>query len=219
MGLLSAYLTGKHKEIGNYFDVILSAQAPEKFTTKFLKDLGFTSSMDTLFVNILKGIGFLDNAGTPTQRYFKFLDPEFSKKMVAEGIRDAYSDLFQLNKNANNLAEQDLIGKLKSITEGKKSDEVIKWMAKTFTNLCAYADFSIDDSKQKIIENKVETQAKNENAELEKNVNFSKKSNNLDFNYDIHIHLPVTRDISVYDALFESLKKHLLWGNYERFIF
>lgn len=208
MGLASAYLTGKHKEIGGYFDVILSAQAPEKFTTKFLKDLGFTSSMDTLFVNILKGLGFLDNGGIPTQRYFKFLDPEFSKKMVAEGIREAYSDLFQLNKNANSLSEQDVIGKLKTLTEGKKSDDVIRWMAKTFINLCNYADFSkIDTIVQKTKEDKTEPIVK---EHLGKTENVIKNLDNVDFNYDIHIHLPVTRDISVYDALFESLKKHLL---------
>ena len=31
----------------------------------------------------------------------------------------------------------------------------------------------------------------------------------FDLNYDIHIHLPATRDQSVYDALFASLAKHL----------
>jgi len=28
-------------------------------------------------------------------------------------------------------------------------------------------------------------------------------------NYDIHIHLPATRDQAVYDALFASLAKHI----------
>lgn len=31
----------------------------------------------------------------------------------------------------------------------------------------------------------------------------------IDLNYDIHIHLPATRDQAVYDALFASLTKHL----------
>ena len=31
----------------------------------------------------------------------------------------------------------------------------------------------------------------------------------IDLNYDIHIHLPATRDQAVYDALFASLAKHI----------
>lgn len=35
------------------------------------------------------------------------------------------------------------------------------------------------------------------------------RSTGFDLNYDIHIHLPATRDQAVYDALFASLAKHI----------
>ena len=89
MPLPTSYMTGSFSKIPQYFDVLLTAQAPEKFTVKFFADLGFTSSNDRQFINVLKAIGFLDNSGTPTQRYYRFLDQSCSKKMVAEGIREA----------------------------------------------------------------------------------------------------------------------------------
>ena len=55
-------------KIPQYFDTMLTAKAPDKFTTKFMADLGFTSSNDRQFVNVLKAIGFLDDSGTPTER-------------------------------------------------------------------------------------------------------------------------------------------------------
>ena len=36
------------------------------------------------------------------------------------------------------------------------------------------------------------------------------KNITTEMHYNIQIHLPETRDVSVYDAIFESLKKHLL---------
>lgn len=84
MSIPTSYMTGSFTKIPQYFDTMLTAKAPEKFTVKFMSDLGFTSSNDRQFVNVLKAIGFLDETGTPTQRYFRFLDQSFSKLMVAK---------------------------------------------------------------------------------------------------------------------------------------
>lgn len=100
MALPTSYMTGGYTKIPQYFDTLLTARAPEKFTNKFMADLGFTSSTDRLFANVLKSIGFLDDSGVPTERYFKFLDQSCSKQMVAEGVREAYEDLFNLNVTA-----------------------------------------------------------------------------------------------------------------------
>lgn len=84
MALPTSYMTGSFSKIPQYFDALLTARAPDKFTVKFLADLEFTSSNDRQFINVLKAIGFLDDGGIPTERYFKFLDQSNSKIMVAE---------------------------------------------------------------------------------------------------------------------------------------
>lgn len=206
MALPTSYMTGSFTKIPMYFDTMLTAKAPEKFTTKFMSDLGFTSSNDRQFVSVLKAIGFLDEIGSPTERYFKFLDQSFSKTMVAEGIREAYADLFALNTSAQNLTKAEVEGKFKTLTNGSKEKATISYMASTFINLCSYADWSIPQATV----SSVDITEKPEKTQPVNVVNSTgSASGTFDLNYDIHIHLPVTRDQAVYDALFASLAKHL----------
>jgi hypothetical protein len=58
MALPDSY-TFKANAIPAYFDAILDAQPPERFSLKFLENLGFTSTNDRLFIGILKDLGFL----------------------------------------------------------------------------------------------------------------------------------------------------------------
>lgn len=41
MALPTSYMTGGYTKIPQYFDTLLTARAPEKFTNKFMADLGF----------------------------------------------------------------------------------------------------------------------------------------------------------------------------------
>jgi hypothetical protein len=65
--------------------------------------LGFTSTNDRLFIGILKDLGFLSRDGVPQPRYFEFLDRPRSKQILAEAIRETFSDLFAINIRANEL--------------------------------------------------------------------------------------------------------------------
>lgn len=209
MALPTSYMTGSFTKIPQYFDTMLTAKAPEKFTAKFMSDLGFTSSNDRQFVNVLKAIGFLDDSGAPTDRYFKFLDQSCSKLMVAEGIREAYSDLFALNVNAQKMTKQEVEGKFTTLTNGSKEKPTIGHMASTFINLCSYADWSESKvSKQKKGDSLQNNEQSGKDHEASYNQN-KPAAKGIDLNYDIHIHLPATRDQAVYDALFASLVKHI----------
>ena len=89
MALPTSYLTST-KNLEAMLNAIKSAQAPEKFTQAFLESLEFKSTADRLVICVLKSIGFLDEGGKPTDRYFRFLDQTQSAKVLAEGVRDAY---------------------------------------------------------------------------------------------------------------------------------
>ena len=140
MGLTDTYLITT-KNLESFFNAIQAAKAPEKFTIKFLRDLEFKSSNDLLFIKLLKELNFLDNSGIPTQRYFEFLDQSQTKKILAKSIQEAYADIFSTNKEANKLSKDEIKNKLKTLTQGKKSEKVISLMANTFVSLCEYADW------------------------------------------------------------------------------
>ncbi len=211
MALPTSYMTGGYTKIPQYFDTLLTARAPEKFTNKFMADLGFTSSTDRLFANVLKAIGFLDEGGVPTERYFKFLDQSYAKLMVAEGVREAYVDLFNLNVSAHTMTQAEVEGKFKTLTNGSKAPATITQMAKTFVALCGYGDWTAAkmEEPQIAVQSTAVESANAPTITTDIPSHGHQKAGGFDLNYNIHIHLPATRDQSVYDALFASLAKHI----------
>lgn len=214
MALPDQYLTA-HKKVDAYFNAMLNAQTPPKFTQKFLEQLEFKNTTDRLFIGVLKALKFIDQSGTPQDRYFRFLDQTLSKQVLAEAIKDAYSDLFSVNIKANEMSVADVKNKLRTLTQGSKSDDVLGWMANTFVALCSYADFKTPISKEVIQVQPERTDAKSEHQRQEANERMLtheliNKRITTEMHYNIQIHLPETRDITVYDAIFKSLKEHLL---------
>jgi len=130
------------KNLAKFLEALRHAQAPEKVALRFIEELGFTSTNDRLFIPLLKAMKFLDEAGKPTARYHLFLDDTQWKQVLAEGVKDAYPDLFRVNRNANTLPREQLSGKIKSLAEGKLSPAVLGNVTKTFVELVKLADFT-----------------------------------------------------------------------------
>jgi hypothetical protein len=131
---------------------------------------------------------------------------------MAEALREAYSDLFTVKKDAWKLSEEEVINKLKTLTQGKKSENVIRWMAKTFKALTDYADWSADATpKEKVATIQEQPPASKQTIESHPSDESQEKLNiKGGLHYNIQIHLPESRDPKVYDAIFESMKRHLL---------
>jgi hypothetical protein len=213
MGLMTSYLI-KTSNAEDFFNAIHSAKAPERFTTTFLKNLDFGSSNDRLYIGVLKGLRFLDDNGAPTERYFAFLDQSRSDVVLAEAIRDAYEDLFAVNRDAHKMSVEDVEGKLKTLTRGQKSDNVIGWMASTFRALCDLADWSpLAPPSTEIpapLATTPDTPLPPEPKPPPSPRPVRTEATPLELHYNIQLILPDSRDQAVYDALFASLRKHLL---------
>ena len=215
MALTTAYLITT-KNLEAFLNALRAAKAPDRVNSKFLTQLDFTSSNDRLFIPLLKALGFIDESGVPARRYYAYLDQTESGRILAEAIRAAYEDLFAVNKKAQDLSVEDVKNKLKTLTQGKKSEKVVGLMANTFKALSALADWKApppeklgekqkeDGEKQ----NEDEDKKAKEKARMRGNVG-SGGMNALELHYDIHIHLPESRDPAIFDAIFEAMKKHL----------
>jgi hypothetical protein len=212
MALTTAYLVTT-KNLESFLNALRTAKAPEKLTGKFLKNLEFTSSNDTLFIGILKGLGFVDDSGTPTNRYFQFLDQTQSGAVLAEAIREAYDDLFAINTQAQDLSQDEIKNKLRTLTQGQKSEKVISLMAATFKALVGLADWKAPAANKEIAP-PAASENQDTKADLIKTMQAdsdlkSKISVGSELHYNIQIHLPESRDPAVFDAIFQSLRKHL----------
>jgi hypothetical protein len=89
MALPTSYLTTQ-RNLEGILTAIQTAKAPAKFTQTFLAGLGYKSSSDRLVIKMLKTLGFLSEDGVPSQRYFDYLDQSQSRRVMAEGVMEAY---------------------------------------------------------------------------------------------------------------------------------
>jgi len=212
--------TLKTGAIPSYFEAMLHAQPPERFSVKFLENLGFLSTNDRLFIGILKDLGFLNQDGTPQPRYFEFLDRSRSKQVLATGIKEAFGELFAVNIKANEMSADDARNKLRTLYAGKKTDLVIGNIAKTFRALCDYADFSTPTTEVSAVPLNSKPKADLVQTDLAKDGDMPKTeapakpalSGQVSVSalqYHINIVLPDTKDQGVYDAIFKSLREHL----------
>jgi hypothetical protein len=192
-----------YAQIGKFLDAIREGQAPEKFTRQYLKDLGFTSSNHHAFIPLLKGLGFLTADGTPTQRYKDYLDKSRSRKILGDALREAYSDIFTIRSNPKKEDKDVIEGKFRSTYNS--SENTADLCARTFLGLLEHADISstADEKTQRPKDETVSPIT----PQVEDGTG---KLGVMGLHYNIQIHLPPSKDIEVYNAIFKSLREHLI---------
>jgi len=192
-------------QLAEVFKRISDGQAPEKFTTQYLKDLGFQSSNYRAVIPLLKALGFLSEDGTPTARYHSYRDHSQSRRVLAQALREAYADLFTIKAEPAETDRALIEGKFKSAHNA--SERTAKLMASTFYSLLPLADLKSTPPKA-LPELRVEPKAEPESRSAAKDQHPGAHRPTL--HYNIQIHLPATKDVEVFNAIFKSLREHLL---------
>ncbi len=213
MSLPTAYLTTA-KNLPAILGAIQQAKAPDRFTQRFLESLEFKSTSDRLIIGLLKSLKFIDDQGKPTTRYFEYLDQTQSGRIMAEAVREAYEDLFQVNMAAHKLSKQEVINKFKTLSQGTIGESVLDKMAMTFTALVKLGDFESNQAHARPAASEILGASDNEDETNE----FTPQIKDRDklthslggLHYNIQIILPESRDPKVYDALFRALNEHLM---------
>jgi hypothetical protein len=140
------------------------------------------------------------NAEPPARFDNPFLDRTQSKIVLAEAIKDAYSDLFAINKEAYKMTVDEVKNKFRTLYTGTKKEDTINRIASTFIALCEYADFT------SVIKKNDTPNIPNLKLEEKQNVSDSQVLTSSSLNlkslqYHINIVLPDSRDQAVYDAI------------------
>ena len=200
-------------QLDNFFKTLRQGQAPPKFNRQFLKDIDFKSSNHMQFIPLLKGLGFLTSDGSPTERYKQFLDGTKWRRVLAEAVRDAYGDIFVLKARPTNSDKDMIAGKFKSAYN--LSDTVADRAARTFLAMLKLADPDVVYGGSEPSTTLPQTPPADENGTVASQVLGSLPSSNgakspIGLHYNIQIHLPATKDIEVYNAIFKSLRSHII---------
>jgi hypothetical protein len=208
MAIPSSYFTST-KNLDAILERMQKGQVPSKFTYDHLKQLGFPSSNDRPVIPVLKALGLLDQNGVPTERYRRFkAGGNEAKQVLGEGVREAYADVFAIDEGAGSLPPDELKGIFARLSG--KAEGVTDKMAMTFRALVKHADLSANGRPPaRAAENDDAPRGRTE-AEQEPEGSDGRRTATLALRHDVHVHLPVTDDIKVYDAIFRSLRENLL---------
>ncbi len=196
------YMISNNK-IAPIISSLQSAAKPPKFTLEFLRNLGFASTNDRAIVPLFKKLDFLSEDGTPTVYYDQLRDATTSQQIMAARIRGLYSDLFTINTQICNDSEASVKGAISRVTGGDETS--VTRVYNTFKTLCSLADFTQSPSVTE--ENAQPESPTIENPTMEVPIPHLP---DMGFHYNFQIHLPATTDISVYNAIFKSLKDNLI---------
>ena len=196
-----------NKRLPDLFSKIQTAAVPEKLTFEFLKKLGLSSSNDRALASLLKKLGFLDQSASPTARYNAFRHKKDAPRVLAEAIRELYAELFALDENVHKAKRDDLCGMVSRVTG--QDQKYVSLIASSFVALCALADFDAVHTENPMPTAEDVEEATGKQAPPQ-NESEPKKGHAISFRHNIEIHLPATTNIAVYNAIFKSLREHLL---------
>jgi hypothetical protein len=200
--------TPKPSSLPVFLDKIQSIGVPDKVTLKYITSIGFKSKNDRYISGILKRLGFTDSSGVPMERWKAYRDTRRGPAELASAIREAYADLFAVYPDAYRKDDEALGNFFTSSTS--VGEKAVSMMVSTFKTLCGLADFTATPRPSPVppvptTESQVSQAVAP--AQLGEAVGVSQ---GITINVNIQLTLPETKDSSVYDSIFESLKKHLL---------
>jgi hypothetical protein len=203
--------TNTPKKFKETLDALIVAERPERFNRDFIEAvLNVKGGSVTGFPPIMKRIGFLSSDGVPTDLYDKFRSGSARSGAAFEGLKAGFGELFRRNAYAHRLPEAKIKDMLVEITGRARNDENISAIYGTFDAIRQFVteDAGFSDSPSGHGGGEQPSPQLNDNAEGASEMRENPRSWGL--SYQINVVLPETSDISVFNAIFKSLRDNLL---------
>jgi hypothetical protein len=190
---------------------------PQTVKAETLKQLAIAPKNESYVINVLRYIGAIDKEGKQTPKALTVFshhdDADFQKDFAAM-VKEAYSDLFALHKDAAwELPASKLIGFFR--TTDKTTALVGKFQAATFQLLAAFAGHgevpepAVAKPPAKAKDSKAPKAAK-----PAKDVGHAQIQNggtrDVGLTVRIEVNLPAAGDQETYDRIFRSIRENLL---------
>jgi hypothetical protein len=199
------YVTG-YGTITKVLDKIKTASTPPRFTQDFLATkLNMSGGSQKPVIPFLKRTGFLGSDGVPTDLYKRFRNSAQSGAAAAEALHIGYKPLYEINEYVHSAKDADLRGLIVQVTGAEEDSQTVKVIVGSFKALKAFADFSgtvADDDEAGTDTSPVDDGDIGGNAGV--------LPSHINLGYTINLHLPATSDAAVFNAIFKSLREHLL---------
>ena len=198
-------------------DKIKAAQVPDRFTQDFVSTkLAMKGGTARACIPFLKKMGLVSSDGTPTELYREFRNPKKSRNALGKAFREVYSRLYEMNEYVHDADDSEIMGLIVECTGGQKNSTASKQTLATFNMLRKHADFENEDDFED--DNLGDEQASKSqqfdqpqfNTQIPIPAQTTSSSKGINLSYTINLNLPSTKDIEVFNAIFKSLKNHIL---------
>lgn len=203
--------TNTPKKFKETLDALIVAERPERFNRDFIEAvLNVKGGSVTGFPPILKRIGFLSSDGVPTDIYDKFRSGTARSGAAFEGLKAGFGELFRRNAYAHKLPESKIKDMLVEITGRARNDENISAIYGTYDAIRQFVTEDVTATEPGPPDRALETQGSDVSTSNDDSGEGKAGSRSWGLSYQINVVLPETSDISVFNAIFKSLRDNLL---------
>jgi len=193
---------------------IKTASSPERFTQDFVgTKLAMKGGTANACIPFLKKMGFVAGDGTPTDVYKEFRNPAKSRIAVGKAFRKLYVRLYEMNEYIHDAGDQEALGLIVECTGGEHDSSATKLTLATFNMLRKHADFDTAEDDVEVLGTN-DQEPLHQQAPITVNMppqhSAAPQGKGINLSYTINLNLPATKDIEVFNAIFKSLKEHIL---------
>lgn len=201
---------------------IRTAATPERVTGDFVSTtLNLKGGTGAAIIPYLKKVGFVASDGTPTEIYKTFRNQSKSGSAAASAVKVGYAALGQVNETFFKLGDKDLKDLVLQVTGAAADNSAAKHTVATLKTLMSFADFNaasvsgstgVDD----VLKPDVPDSGRSDLVRLRNGSGTDEQGGGasgrvgLNLAYTINLNLPATTDQAVFNAIFKSLREHLL---------
>ena len=155
---------------------------------------------------LLKKMQFINPDGSPSLLYSKFKTEGGRSQAAFEGLRNAFAELFKRNEYVHKADENTVKDIIVEITGLKKSDKIVNLIFSTFDAIRGFISGDVTPQLESVVAEEPNQQAQGQ-VKVDPHLTYAQK---IGLSYHINIVLPETENISVFDAIFRSLRSNLL---------
>jgi len=196
--------------IKNAFDRLRQAATPERVNPDFVNTvLLIKGGTGNTVAPFLKKIGLVASDGSPTDLYKRFRNQTTGGAAIAAAIKHGYQALGNINEYFYRLDDKGLMALIVQVTGTEPTSSAAKQIFYTLKALKDYADFDALHREREAGSSLTIPEPRSQESEPPRRATVE-SALGLNLAYTINLNLPATSDQSVFNAIFKSLKEHLL---------
>jgi hypothetical protein len=193
------------------FDRIKRAATPDRITGEVVENsFQMKGGAGRAILPYLKRINFVGSDGVPTELYRKFRNDVTSGRAVADAVLHGYAPLKALNERFYEANDADLKALIIQVTGAASDSSAVTQTLGTLKKLVSYADFRGAPAEDQTARQSPPALPPADTPQPPPAPRENAQSLGLNLAYTINLNLPATSDQAVFNAIFRSLKEHLL---------